>query len=381
MNLVVQTVFACLLLLATVQFASIAIVIWRKSRWNAHRGNDGAGVSVLRPLCGLENNLWRTLETSFNIDYPRYELIFCVASQADPVIPVIEALIASHPTMDARLLIGNERISDNPKLNNLVKGWAAAKYDWIVISDSNVLIPPDYIDSLRACWTADTAFACSPPVGIDAEGTGAELEVAFLNTYQARWQLVADAFGIGFVQGKTILLCRSELERYGGLRMLAAEAAEDAAATKIARRNAKTVKVVREPFGQPLGHRSFADVWRRQLRWAQLRRSSFPWAYSAEILTGVVPPAALYCILSGLDAAPWIGLPALPALADPLDPRLVRTWVQLARSQNDRHAAVILQTDLLKAACTFMTNTAAGVVGGSWCREAVTVDKLLRSGG
>lgn len=311
MSLVYLVVLVCFLILVMTHFASIAVAAWRSKRPEIHSDSDNAGVTILKPICGLENNIARTLESAFNIRYPRYELIFCVASAADPVIPIVQELIASHPLIDARLLVGDAIISGNPKLNNLAKGWDAAKYDLIIFSDSNVLLPPHYIDRFRACLSAETAFVCSPPLGVDADGPGANIEAAFLNTYQARWQLVADALGMGFVQGKSMFMRRSDLEREGGLRALGAEAAEDAAATKIARRQGKLVRVVGKPFAQPLGHRPFADIWRRQVRWARLRRSSFPGPYLAEILTGIVPAAVLYIVLAGMNAAPWMGLPVL----------------------------------------------------------------------
>src|SRR6266566_1560850 len=87
-------------------------------------------VSIVRPVCGLDNFLEETLCTSFELDYPRYELIFCVASTRDPAIAVVQQLIGAHPQADARLLVGDDRVSQNPKLNNCVKGWRAAKYDW-----------------------------------------------------------------------------------------------------------------------------------------------------------------------------------------------------------------------------------------------------------
>ena len=85
----------------------------------------------------------------------------------------------------------------------MLKGWRAARRDWIVIADSNVLMPRDYIERLFATWRADTGLVASPPIGCRPHGFWAELECAFLNTYQARWQYLADALGVGFAQGKT----------------------------------------------------------------------------------------------------------------------------------------------------------------------------------
>ena len=65
--------------------------------------------------------------STFELDYPRCEILFCVASAKDPVVPLVEALMAEHAGAGARLLIGDERVSNNPKLNNVLKGWRAAE--------------------------------------------------------------------------------------------------------------------------------------------------------------------------------------------------------------------------------------------------------------
>ena len=88
------------------------------------------------------------------------------------------------------------------------------------------------------------------------QGFWAEVECAFLNSYQARWQYAADTVGLGFAQGKTMLWRRADLEQAGGIRALGAEIAEDAAATKVVRRAGKRVRLVDRAFGQPLGRRS-----------------------------------------------------------------------------------------------------------------------------
>lgn len=297
-------------LMMFVQYASIGLAILRLRR-TFPTVSENEGVTILKPVSGFENNLELTLSSSFQIDYSRYELLFCAATADDAAIPIVTRLIEAFPTVDARLLVGDQRISDNPKLNNMIKGWDAAIYDLIVVSDSNVAIPPDYLQRLMQCRNKDTAFVCSPPVAADARNLAASIEAAFLNTYQARWQMVADCLGLGYVQGKTMMFSRSELGRWGGLKELATEAAEDAAATKIARRNCKQVRVVKEPFFQPLGERTYSEVWHRQMRWAQLRRRAFPVAYSAEIVTGAALPIATYLTMLALDTAPLAGLFAL----------------------------------------------------------------------
>jgi ceramide glucosyltransferase len=222
-------------------------------------------------------------------------------------------------------LTGDDRISLNPKLNNLVKGWAAASHDWVVMADTNLILPPTYLAELFARWLSGTGLVCSPPVGGRPMGFGAEIECAFLNTCQARWQLAADAVGLGFAQGKTMLWRKDVLDAAGGIRALAAEPAEDAAATKVVRRAGLKVRLAPGPFMQPLGRRHFAEVWRRQVRWARLRRVTFKAFFLPELLIGSFFPLAVATGLAAAGLVPattplllagiWYGAEALLARA------------------------------------------------------------------
>jgi ceramide glucosyltransferase len=302
----------------TIHVVSIAIAIFRFRRSALSEplsAQKFPPVSLVRPLCGIDNYAADTLRSTFALAYPHCEILFCVASAKDPVLPLIESLLAEHRQAGAKLLVGDERVSNNPKLNNVLKGWRAASHDWIVIADSNVLMPPDYIELLFANWRADTGLVASPPIGCRPQGVWAELECAFLNTYQARWQYLADTLGFGFAQGKTMLWRRADLERAGGIAALAKEVAEDAAATKIVRGAGLKVRLIDRPLAQPLGYRSAIEVWNRQVRWARLRRASFFAYFLAEALSGGVLPLialAFICAATGLPLAASVG--ALAAL-------------------------------------------------------------------
>src|SRR5580700_5017583 len=113
----------------TVHVASIVIAILRLRRNSLGEmplQSELPPVSLVRPLCGLDNYAADTLRSTFDLDYPHYEILFCVAAANDPVVPLVEGLIAEHGSANARLLIGDDCLSGNPKLNNVVKGWRAA---------------------------------------------------------------------------------------------------------------------------------------------------------------------------------------------------------------------------------------------------------------
>ena len=290
-----------------IHVATAACALWRCRRrrvWHSPAAPTPS-VTVIRPVCGLDPHEEATLRSTFELDYPSYEALFCCASPGDPVVPLLERLIAEHPGVRARLLIGEDRISSNPKLNNLVKGWRAAAHAWIAIADSNVLMPRDYLQRLLATWRPDTGLVSAPPIGAMPEGIWAELEAAFLNTYQARWQFAADSLGLGFTQGKNMLWRRSDLECAGGLQVLGAEVAEDAAATNVVRGLGLRVRLADGAFPQPLGRRTAGQIWARQLRWARLRRSTFPGFFLLELISGALAPllAAVFAA-AALDIDP-----------------------------------------------------------------------------
>jgi ceramide glucosyltransferase len=269
-----------------------------------------ASVSVVRPLCGIDPFASETLASTFALDYPSYEIIFCLADGGDPVAPMVRRLMEAHPHIPSRLLIGDDRPSSNPKLNNVVKGWNAATHEWIVIADSNVLMPRDYIQRLTARWRPNTGIVCAPPIGSAPGSFAAEIECAFLNTYQARWQYAGETFGLGFAQGKTMLWRRATLEAGGGIEALGAEIAEDAAATKLIHAAGLSAHLVDAPFEQPLGSRQWRDVWARQVRWARLRRATFPLHFAPELLT-----SGLLVIIAAFFGAAEFGLSPLVAAA------------------------------------------------------------------
>jgi ceramide glucosyltransferase len=279
----------------------------RRDALAAARAEELPAISLVRPLCGLESFSGETLRSSFTLSYPAYELIFCVADPSDPIIPWVRAAMRSYPDVPSELIIGDEKISINPKLNNMVRGWQTARFDRIAFIDSNVLLSPDFLQSLIHALRDDTGVVSAPPVGLLPRGFWAHLECAFLNTYEARWQYAADAFGIGFAQGKTLFFRRSELE--SGFMELADEPAEDAASTKMVRRRGLKARLAM-PSSQPLGARTAGDVWSRQLRWARLRRVTFPLEFIPEILTGGAMPV-LFMALAAYAAGYPISLAIL----------------------------------------------------------------------
>jgi ceramide glucosyltransferase len=293
-------------LLVAVNLAGQAIALWRLRRPLQRSAllAELPPVTIVRPVRGIEAFSRETAVSGLELDYPRYSTIFCVADGDDPIIPLIEELIAQYGADKVRLIVGDVAVSANPKLNNCVRGWEAATTDWVILADSNVLMPKDYIQRMMAAWRPETGLVCSTPAGSRPQNFGAEVECAFLNAFQARWQYVGEALGLGFAQGKSMLWNKPFLDANGGIAALGAEIAEDAASTKLVRAAGKHVHLVGQPFEQPLGSRRIADAVQRQFRWARLRRVTFLPFFMLEILSAPLLP-----VLLAAFAGPGLGLP------------------------------------------------------------------------
>lgn len=286
--------------------AHLVTVVMFLARLRRHPARGILGtppVTLMRPVYGRDPFDEETLESSFLQSYPDYAIIFCLESPSDPAAPLVEALVARHPEVRARVLYGEADVTGNPKLDNLMKGWAAVTTDWVCITDSNVLLPPHYLTDVVATWREGTGLVSSPPVGERPRGFAGHLACAFLNSNQARLQFAADSLGFAYAQGKTLFWNKPMLDEAGGLAALGGWLAEDVASTKLVRGRGLRVDLTPLPFAQPVGRVSFGDVWARQLRWSRVRRDGFTLMFFGEVANGVLVP--VLALIAGAWLAGW----------------------------------------------------------------------------
>uniref|UniRef100_H3CAT0 ceramide glucosyltransferase n=1 Tax=Tetraodon nigroviridis TaxID=99883 RepID=H3CAT0_TETNG len=164
-----------------------------------------AGVSLLKPLKGVDPNLMSNLETFFTLDYPKYEILLCVQDQDDPAIEVCKKLLAKYPGVDARLFIGGKKVGINPKINNLMPGYEGARYNLVWICDSGIRVEINSVSTSVNTLTSPTGSTCGsflhrflpPPLPsstssvMDANShSSIELELALALALTLAWALV-----------------------------------------------------------------------------------------------------------------------------------------------------------------------------------------------
>ena len=77
--------------------------------------------SILKPLRGLEPGAYDNLASFCKQDYPEYEILFAVGDAADPIVPVVERVIADFPEKTIRLVVTGEPAGANNKVSNLCR--------------------------------------------------------------------------------------------------------------------------------------------------------------------------------------------------------------------------------------------------------------------
>src|SRR5262249_19027068 len=104
------------------------------------KANPPAGVSILKPLSGLDECLEDNLRSYFEHEYPEFEILFAVRSGADPAVAVVQRLLLEYPAVDARLIVTGEPPYAHAKVFSLQCMLEQAKYDLIAMADSDVRV-------------------------------------------------------------------------------------------------------------------------------------------------------------------------------------------------------------------------------------------------
>ncbi|XP_038049544.1 ceramide glucosyltransferase-B-like [Patiria miniata] len=257
------------------------------------------GVSILKPLVGVDANLEDNLETYFNLDYPKFELIFCIQDEKDPACNVVKALMEKFPHVDARLFVGGSRVGMNPKLNNLMPGYSAAQYDLIMISDSGIRVYSNTLTEMVCKMTPDVGLVHAIPYCCNRKGFGGTLEKAYFGGSHTRMYICCNMVGAICVTGMSNLIRRTVLEEAGGFTELGKYISEDFYMGVAAVRSGLSTRISSFPAMQNSANTSLESFAKRMVRWTTVRTSSVPSIlilepFSESILCGLCCTLAVY---------------------------------------------------------------------------------------
>ncbi len=273
-------------------------------------------VSILKPVRGVDREAYENFASYCRLDYPGYEIIFAVAEPDDPAVPVIERLQSDFPRCSIRLIKGAERIGTNSKVNSLYRLVQAAKYDLMVMSDSDVRVDPDYLSVVAPPFAdpqvgAVTAFyRC-----ITAGSVAADLGALGMYLDSAPGALVARRLEgrMQFAFGWTMATTKRHLSEIGGWEAMANYHSDDfELGNRIARRNYR-VELMRKPVWMVFPQETIGQYFRHEQRWSIGLKNVRPTAYRWLVLTHGLPWALLAAAFAAI--AGWGGIAATHLLA------------------------------------------------------------------
>lgn len=302
MNIVIFILFVSAILFGLFYSVMSVFQLWRHV---GIRKNKKASLSfyppitVLKPLKGLDDQIEKNLESFFQLDYPKVQLLFGVSDSTDPVIPVVNKLRNRYPHISSMLIVSDRKIGLNPKINNLANMVVHASHDYLVISDSNVRVRPEYLKAMISETDApNVGLVTSTIRGIGAKGFGAMLENLHLNTFVAGSIFaVRKLFGISVSIGKSMLFRRETLNRLGGFERFANILAEDhmmGLSIKKLGLEVKTSSWVIDSINETWPVDRFAN---RHIRWGLMRRNFSLRDYAAELFSHPIVLAFLLFLI------------------------------------------------------------------------------------
>jgi ceramide glucosyltransferase len=241
--------------------------------------------SVLLPVKGLSHYLESNLAALARLEPFRGEILIAVAREDDPAVPVIRRVLAENAGV-MRLLVGEDPAYTNPKLRNLAKAYAAAREDIILFLDDSVSLEPALFAELLLSLKPGIVAATAAPRGEDAENGFAAIEAASCNGYLFRIQMFLELFGLAAAFGNAFAFYKRDLEAAGGFRRLQEGPCEDSAIATALRGTGGRLRLLRSGVRRRIGPRSWLDIYRRHLRWANCTKVHDPVVFFAEPLIG-----------------------------------------------------------------------------------------------
>jgi ceramide glucosyltransferase len=267
-------------------------------------------VSLLKPLHGTEPGLEAHLATFFQQKYPTYEILFCARQPDDAGLVAARKVAARFPNVPVQFLSSGEPTVPNAKILSLEKMAQEAKYDLLIISDSDVRVDSNYVRDVVAPF-ADTAVGAVTCLyrGVAAQGgLWSRIEAAAMSVEMSAGVLVADMLeGMKFALGPTMAIRRSCLNEIGGFLPMGDYCADDFLLGNWVAERGHTVILSQHVIDHVVLHAAFWPSMQHQARWMKSTRFSRPKGHLGTALTFSVPFGLLTVLaLFGLRPSHWL---------------------------------------------------------------------------
>ncbi len=353
-----------LLAVASFPFIYYLLAIWSALRFFARPKQKINGfappVSILKPVRGLDPGAYENFASFCGQDYPEYEVLFCVGDPDDPSMPIIERLQADFPKCRIRVLFGSGRVAANDKVAKLVRLAQEARYEHLVINDSDVRVRPDYLRSVIAPLEHPKVGAVTCFYVSVGEHTFIEnLQTAgMLSDFYAGLLVARELDGVKFALGPTIATTRAKLAGFGGYQAIENRPGDDLLVGRLIAEQGFQIELSRYTVETVSDYQTLNELLHKRLRWLVVMRHMRPAGHLGLLFTQGLLWSAIAVLMHPIWATAAIYFGAYFVL------RIAMTWLiggyGLKQEHLWRKMPVVFCWDafaLLMWAASFLRNT------------------------
>jgi ceramide glucosyltransferase len=258
-------------------------------------GEFAPPVSILKPVRGLDREAYENFASFCSLDYPEYEILFGIADRNDPAISVVRQLQRDFPDRTIRLVLGAPWLGTSPKMNNLCGLAREAKFELLVVNDSDVRVEPDYLRDAVAPFRDPKVGVVTAFFQSKTEGNlASDLDAVGVPGGSSASVLVARKLsGIDFALGWTMATTKERLKEIGGFEAMADHHSDDfTLGNKIAKCGYR-IELMRKPVTMVYPKERLRQFLKHELRWSIMLRNIRPAGYLGLATTFGLPWALM----------------------------------------------------------------------------------------
>ena len=322
-----STILPIVLFIATFSFIYYLLVIYSSLRYFRVSKLEPSSylppISNLQPIRGLDPEAYENFASLCRQDYPEFELLFCVGSESDPAVAVLQRLIRDFPERRIRIIYKATSNAPNDKVAKLARLVDEASYDMLVINDSDIRVAPDYFRNVVAPMDKPNVGAVTCFYTSLRDKTFAEHlhTIGMLSDFYAGLLVAWQLDGVKFAIGKTIVTTRGFLMQFGGYEALQNQPGDDLLVGRLIADQGHEVVLLPYTLQTVSSYGSFVELLHKRLRWMVVMRHMRPAGHFGLLFTHGLAWCALAIALDPTPAVIGSYLGAYFAL------RLAMTWV------------------------------------------------------
>lgn len=283
-------IFLSLCSLGYLSFALIALELFNLKRKKFSATDFQPAVTVLKPVYGLDPEMLDNLRSFCRQDYPEYQIIFGVHDEKDLAIPLIKKVIKEFKKIDISYIVNSKIHGANHKVSNLINMYPTAKYDYLLVADSDMRVPSDYLSSVMPAFSSPEVGAVTCLYTGTAVGKiASSLNAMFINSWFLPSVLISKLIEpIKYCLGATMIVRRDLLEKIGGFKALSNYLADDYMLGKLVSDLGYKVHLSHLIVENIVEEASLKDLVSHELRWARTLRRVEPIGYAFTFLTDTI---------------------------------------------------------------------------------------------